>query len=118
MPTGIIPEQSIYQLGQGSQPLSSGGERAKSLLFSEVAALEHFVPSPLKIEPTQTYLPDARPFRSQENYGVHPARSPFRILVRHSTAAMQTSPIWIWHVATQMSEMIMPASMCLVGERY
>ena len=101
-------------------PYLPGVRRAKSLLFSELVTLEQFIPSLLEIELTQTYLPHARPFIQRAGDDVLPgsAKPPTRIKVRCSTVATQTSPIQMWHMATQTFEMIMPTPISLVGEKY
>ena len=93
-------------------PYLPGIARGKSLLLLEAATVEQFLSSLPKTESVHPYPPGVRPFRPWESNIVHPERpgSAARILIRQTTATMQTAPIWMWHMAKQTSQMTVPTS--------
>ena len=107
--------------GKDGNPYLLGGiARGKSLFVSEVTTVEQFLSLLLLAESVCPYLPWARTFRPWESNDVCPGRprTAAEILIRQTSTAVQTAPIWMWHVATQTSQMTTPTPVCLVGEWY
>ena len=97
-PQGLSNNWSCIWWDKDGKPFLPGIGRGKHILSSETVTLTQFLPLPLEIKLTHTYLPCARPFMQHMDDDICCGNSkpPMGIQVKCVTVATQTSHIWMW----------------------